>query len=106
MFRLGNFKIESKLVRDICFLKFRNTVKVSNVATDDFCKVKYHLNKCFNVSIPFYSGHSVFGKENTQLLSLLWTQFHSYFIFFLVQIFPLVLGPIFSNTTYYSFNTT
>jgi hypothetical protein len=65
MFRLRFFKIGSIKIRDICFLKFGNTVKTSYTATVAFCKVKtvYRISRIFfEIWVPFYSGHSLQRK--------------------------------------------
>jgi hypothetical protein len=52
-------------MRDICFLKFGNTVKTSYTATVAFCKVKtvYRISIIFfEIWAPFYSGHSLQRK--------------------------------------------
>jgi hypothetical protein len=50
-------KIESKQMRDICFLTFSDTVKMHYIATDDFCKVNTVFQYIFQSlgSVLFWS---------------------------------------------------
>jgi hypothetical protein len=59
------FKIASKQMRDICYLKFGNTVKTGNCLNIVFSYPNDQLYcgfvscMCFKVWVPFYCGHSV-----------------------------------------------